>query len=66
MNLKKIREAKGLSQQQLAELSGVNVRMIQKYEQGDKNITKASVSTVYKLAQALECSIYALLGWKEL
>lgn len=64
MNLKRLRELKGLSQQQLATLSSVNVRMIQKYEQGDKDITKASVTTVYNLARALEVSIYELMGWE--
>lgn len=52
-NLKIIREDKNLSQSKLADLSGVNVRMIQHYEQGVKDINKAQVDTVYKLAQAL-------------
>lgn len=64
MNLKNLRDIKMLSQQQLADISGVSVRMIQKYEQGDKDITKASVTTVYKLARALEVSIYELMGWE--
>lgn len=38
--LKKYRERAGLSQAQLAEASGVNIRMIQHYEQGDKDIKK--------------------------
>ena len=63
MNLKEIRDNKGYSQQHLANISGVSVRMIQKYEQGDKDITKASVTTVYNLARALEVSIYELMGW---
>ena len=66
MNLKRLRELKGLSQQQLATLSSVNVRMIQKYEQGDKDITKASVTTVYNLARALGVTIYELMGWEEI
>ena len=51
--LKKIREAVGLSQNKLATLSGVSNRMIQHYEQGVKDINKAQVGTVYKLAKAL-------------
>ena len=66
MNLKEIRDNKGYSQQKLADISGVSVRMIQKYEQGDKDITKASVTTVYNLARALEVSIYELMGWEEI
>ena len=34
--LQKLRQAAGLSQSQLAEAAGVNVRMYQKYEQGDR------------------------------
>ena len=33
-NIRRIREASGLSQSQLAAAPGVNVRMIQHYEQG--------------------------------
>ena len=60
-NLKRIREARGLSQAKLAEISGVNVRMIQYYEQGVKDINAAAALTVYKLAQALECTVEDLL-----
>lgn len=52
-NLKQYREQAGLSQSQLAQISDVNVRMIQHYEQGFKDINKASAITVYKLAKAL-------------
>lgn len=51
------RKEKGLSQSQLAEASGVNKRMIQYYEQGAKDIRKAQVETVLKLAHALGCLI---------
>lgn len=40
-NLKRIRTAKGYSQKQLAELSGVSLRSIQMYEQRRKDINKA-------------------------
>lgn len=60
-NLKRIREARGLSQAKLAEASGVNVRMIQHYEQGTKDINAAAALTVYKLAQALDSSVEFLL-----
>ena len=36
--LKRIRKERGLSQSRLAEASGVNVRMIQHYEQGVKDM----------------------------
>ena len=60
-NLKPIRESAGLSQSQLAELSGVNVRLIQDYEQGHKNINHAKAITLYSLSKALKCTIEDLL-----
>lgn len=60
-NLKRIRKDLELTQNQLSEASGVNVRMIQHYEQGYKDINVASALTVYKIAQALECTVEELL-----
>ena len=59
--LKNIREAAGLSQAKLAEASGVNLRMIQHYEQGFKDINRAQAITVYKLAFALNCRMEDLI-----
>lgn len=59
--LKYIRESKGLSQSQLAKASGVNVRMIQNYEQGIRDINKAEALTVYKLAKSLDVEMSELL-----
>ena len=60
-NLKRIRTASGMSQSKLSELSGVSGRMIPKYETGEKDINKAQAMTVYKLAQALGCTVEDLL-----
>ena len=60
-NLKRIRTAYGLTQGELAEKSGVGKRSIQMYEQRNKDINKASVETVYRLARALGCSIEDLI-----
>ena len=60
-NLKRIREESKLKQAQLAELSGVNIRMIQHYEQGRKDINNASALTVYKLSAALNCKVEDIL-----
>lgn len=60
-NLKTIRTNKGLSQGKLSEISGVNTRMIQYYEQGVKDINKAQGLTLQALANALECKIEDLL-----
>jgi len=59
--LKAIRESKGLSQAKLSEISGASIRMIQKYEQGVKDINKAQAITLYQVANALECKIEDLL-----
>lgn len=60
-NLKRIRKESGLTQSQLSEASGVNVRMIQYYEQGFKDINQASTITVYRLAEALSTTVGELL-----
>ena len=59
--LKGIREERGLSQSQLAEKSGVSVRMVQYYEQGAKDLNKAAAATVRHLAQALDCRMEDLI-----
>jgi len=60
-NLKRIREEHTITQAQLSEKSGVNIRMIQHYEQGYKDINKAQGITLRALAQALECKIEDIL-----
>ena len=60
-NLKTARVGAGLSQGQLAKASGVSVRMIQYYEQGVKDINKAAVITVLKLADALGVDVRELI-----
>lgn len=60
-NLKKHRTAKGLSQSQLADLADVSVRMIQHYEQREKDINKAQAGTLLKIARVLDCKIEDLL-----
>lgn len=60
-NLKRIRNEKNLSQGKLSEISGVNYQMIQKYEQGVKDINKAQGLTLQALATALDCKIEDLL-----
>lgn len=59
--LKERRQASGLSQSGLAKQSGVDVRIIQAYEQGYRDINKAEAFTVYKLAKALGCHIEDIL-----
>lgn len=60
-NLKRIREEKSFTQAKLAEISGVNLRLISYYEQGYKDINKAQAISLHKIAQALDCKIEDLL-----
>lgn len=60
--LKALRESKNISQAKLSEISGVNIRILQYYEQGYKDINKAQAITLYKIAQALECKIEDILN----
>ena len=60
-NLKRIRRANGFSQKQLAEVSGVALRMIQLYEQRQNDINKAQASTLSRLARSLNCRMEDLM-----
>lgn len=60
--LKRHRKIAGLTQKQLAEQSGVKLRMIQAYEQNEQDISKAEVATVMRLARYLDCSIEDLVS----
>lgn len=51
------RVALGLSRKALADKTGVDVRSIEKYETGEKQIEVAAVKTVYALAKGLGCRI---------
>ena len=64
-NLKKRREAVGLSQSQLSKKAGVSIRLIQTLEAesatNHRDINKAAALTVRKLAEALDCDIIDIL-----
>lgn len=55
--LQQQRKLCGYSQKQFAEKSGVNLRTLQQYESGAKDLSKASVSTVAALSNVLGCKI---------
>ena len=57
-NIRQQRQAAGLSQEVLAELSGLSQTWISRLEQGDANPT---METLTSLAQALEIDVAALL-----
>lgn len=60
--LKIIRQKRQLTQEELALLSGVNIRSIRSYEQKDNDILKAQGDTLQKLAKTLDCTIEELLS----
>ena len=59
--LKRIRVSSGLTQTELAHLSGINVKSIASYEQNPNTINKASVETIYNIADSLGCNIEDLI-----
>lgn len=62
MKLKEIRKNKKLTQEELSILSEINIRTIQNFEQGQKDINKAQAITIYKLSKALECEMKDILN----
>lgn len=60
-NLKTYRKLNKMSQNELAEISGVELRSIEMYEQRRNDINKAQSITLYKLSKALGCTIEDIL-----
>lgn len=60
--LKRLREAKGLTQEQLADATGIHRSCIARYETREMGITAENAG---KLATALSCTIDALMGREE-
>ena len=65
-NLKIYRKRAGLSQKELAEQADIPVRMIQHYEQRQKNINKAQAEYLARLSRVLNCNIEELLELVEM
>ena len=59
--LKTLRLEAGLSQKQLAEKAGCNLRMLQYYEQGIKNLDHARLDILLKYCLALDCNLVDLI-----
>ena len=53
--LQTYRKRIGLTQSELSEASGVNIRTLQQYEIGGKDLNKASASSVFALSNILHC-----------
>ena len=59
--IKHAREAVGMSQKQLAEATGLNLRTIQKLENWERDILAMQVRNLLELAKALEVEPWALI-----
>lgn len=59
--LKRIRTYYNYTQKELSERSGVSLRMIQLYEQGRNDLSKAQAGVVLALANALHCEVTDLI-----
>ena len=63
--LKIMRQAKGLSQSQLAEKANMNVRTLQHYEQGSKVFDHARIDTILRVCLALDCKLEDIIENQE-
>lgn len=59
--LKTLRVTARLSQAELSIKSGVPIKCIGNYEQGVRDLNRARVDIIYRLSEALNCSIYDLI-----
>lgn len=55
------RSVMGMTQKELAEKSGVNIRQIQKYESGEYDVGNMTLKNALAIAGALECEVKDLL-----
>lgn len=58
--LKELRKFMNMTQKELAEKSGINLRQIQKYEYGEYDTSKMMLRNAIALADALECDVREL------
>lgn len=60
-NVQRLRKAAGVTQQELADKTGINIRQIQKYEYGEYDTGKMMLRNAIALADALECDVRELI-----
>ena len=59
--LKAARQSSGMTQKQLADASGVNIRQIQRIENGEGDMSNVTLANAVKLADALGVDVKELL-----
>ena len=64
--LQEVRKKRGYTQSELANITGIPLQTIQKYECGYANINNANLRTLLKLCVALYCDLEDILTDKEL
>ena len=60
-HIKQWRTKKKLTQQSLADGTGLHIRLIQKFESGERDLDNAAATTVQKLAIAFGCKMEDLI-----
>lgn len=64
--MKKIRESKNISQDQLAKETGLSIQLIRLYEQEPVRRNNAKLISLIKIAKVLNCKIVDLIEDKDL
>lgn len=62
IKIKEIRKEQGITQKQLANLTGLSEISIRKYENGDRN---PKIENVKKIAKALNVDVFTIVNFKE-
>lgn len=60
-SVKKLRKALGITQKELADKTGINLRQIQKYESGEYDTENMTLKNAVAFAEALGCDVKDLL-----
>lgn len=62
MQISEARKKAGLSQQKLAEITGISIWTIRAYEQGTRDIGSIELKKAFELAKALNINVIDLLN----
>lgn len=60
-NVQNLRKAIGMTQKELADKTGINIRQIQKYEYGEYDAGKMMLKNAISLSDALGCDVRELI-----
>lgn len=57
--IRKLREARGLTREELGEKAGISVHTVHRLESGERNLT---MNTLYSIMEALDCDANTILN----